>query len=80
MEIVILSVLLLVGVAYGYYTASGSGIAEPPYRQGYSGAPGGLGARSASGRDDRVSMDSRTCGTHLPLAFAALTAAMQSKM
>jgi hypothetical protein len=63
MEIVIVSVLLLVGVVYGYYTASGSGIAEHPYRQAYSDAPGAFGAGSASGRDHRVSLDSWTRGT-----------------
>jgi hypothetical protein len=63
MEIVIVSIVLFVGVAYGYYTVSGSGIAEHPYGQAYSDAPGALGPGSASGRDSRVSMDSWTRGT-----------------
>jgi hypothetical protein len=63
MEIVIASILLLVGVIYGYYTVAGSGIAEHPYRQAYSDAPGAFGAGSASGRDDRVSMGTWTRGT-----------------
>jgi hypothetical protein len=63
MEIVIVSILLLVGVIYGYYTVRGSGIAEHPYRQAYSDAPGAFGAGSVSGRDDRVSMRSWTRGT-----------------
>jgi hypothetical protein len=62
-EIVIVSILLLVGVIYGYYTVSGSGIAEHPYRQSYSDAPGAFGAGSASGRDERVSISSWTRGT-----------------
>jgi hypothetical protein len=63
MEIVIASILLLVGVIYGYYTVKGSGIAEHPYRQAYSDAPGAFGPGSASGRDDRVSMGTWTRGT-----------------
>ena len=54
MEIVIVSIVMLVGVIYGYYTVSGSGIAEHPYRKVYGGAPGAFGPGSASGHDDRV--------------------------
>ena len=39
MEIVIVSIVLLVGVIYGYYTVSGSGIAEHPYGKVYGGRP-----------------------------------------
>jgi len=63
MEIMIVSIVLLVGVIYGYYTVSGSGIAEHPYRQAYSDAPGAFGAGSASGRDERVSMSDWSRGT-----------------
>lgn len=63
MEIVIVSILLLVGVVYGYYTVSGSGIAGHPYGQAYSDAPGAFGPGSASGRDERVSISSWSRGT-----------------
>lgn len=63
MEIVILCVVMLVGVIYGYYTTSGSGIEEHPYGKIYAGAPGAHGPASASGRDDRVEMASWTRGT-----------------
>lgn len=58
MEIALLVVMVVmfVGVVYGYYTVSGSGIAERPYGKIYGGAPGAFGPGSASGRDDRVSM------------------------
>jgi hypothetical protein len=56
MEIVIVSILMLIGVIYGYYTVSGSGIAEHPYGKIYQGAPGAHGPGSASGHDERVSM------------------------
>ena len=39
MEIIIASVLMLIGVVYGYYTVDGSGIAEHPYHDVYDGAP-----------------------------------------
>jgi hypothetical protein len=63
MEIVIVSFVLLVGVIYGYYTVSGSGIAEHPHGKIYSGAPGAKGPGSASGRDERVSMRNWSRGT-----------------
>jgi hypothetical protein len=56
MEIVIVSLVMLVGVIYGYYTTSGSGIEEHPYGKIYGGA-------SASGRDDRVDIGTWTRGT-----------------
>jgi hypothetical protein len=63
MEIVIVSLVLLVGVIYGYYTVSGSGIAEHPHGKIYSGAPGAKGPGSASGRDERVVMRNWSRGT-----------------
>jgi hypothetical protein len=63
MEIVIVSIVLLVGVIYGYYTVSGSGIAEHPYGKVYGGAPGAHAPASASGRDDSVSMRNWSRGT-----------------
>lgn len=63
MEIVIFCVLMLGGVVYGYYTVGGSGIAEHPYGQSYSDAPGAYGPGSASGRDERVSISSWSRGT-----------------
>ncbi len=63
MEIIIFSVVMLVGVIYGYYTTSGSGIAETPYGNVYGGAPGARGASSVSGRDERVRMADWSRGT-----------------
>ena len=63
MEIVIFCFIMLAGVVYGYYTVSGSGIAEHPYRQAYSDSPGAFGPGSASGRDERVSISTWTRGT-----------------
>jgi hypothetical protein len=48
--------LILVGVIFGYYTRTGSGISERPYGKVYGGAPGAKGPGSTSGRDDRVTM------------------------
>lgn len=63
MEIVIVCFVMLAGVVYGYYTVSGSGIAEHPYGDRHGGAPGALGPGSASGHDGRVSMRNWTRGT-----------------
>jgi hypothetical protein len=63
MEILIVSIVMLVGVIYGYYTVGGSGIAEHPHGKIYSGAPGAHAPASASGRDDRVSISSWSRGT-----------------
>jgi hypothetical protein len=62
-EILIFCAVMFVGVVYGYYTVGGSGIAEHPYRNAYSDAPGAFGPGSASGRDARVSMGSWSRGT-----------------
>jgi hypothetical protein len=40
-------------VAYGYFTAIGSGINPRPYNKIYGGAPGAFGPGNVSGRDDR---------------------------
>jgi hypothetical protein len=63
MEIVIVSIVMLVGVIYGYYTVSGSGIAEHPYGKVYGGAPGASAPASASGHDDSVTMRNWSRGT-----------------
>jgi hypothetical protein len=63
MPLVIVGIVLLIGVIYGYYTVSGSGIAEHPHGNRYMGAPGAYGPASASGRDPRVSMDTWSRGT-----------------
>ena len=51
MEILIFSLVMFVGVVYGYYTVDGSGIAEHPYRDVYGGAPGAFAPADVSGRD-----------------------------
>jgi hypothetical protein len=63
MEIVIFSVVMLVGVVYGYYTVDGSGIAEHPYHDIYGGAPGAFAPASAYGRDQTVSLATWSHGT-----------------
>jgi hypothetical protein len=63
MEILILCVVMLVGVIYGYYTVEGSGIAEHPYHDVYGGAPGAFSPASVSGRDETISMRNWTRGT-----------------
>jgi hypothetical protein len=60
---IIFCAVMFVGVVYGWYTVSGSGIAERPYRRRYSDAPGAFGSSSVSGHDDRVDMSSWTRGT-----------------
>ena len=54
MEIVIVSIVMLVGVVYGYYTVSGSGIAEHPHGKIYSGAPGRSDRQRLRARRDRL--------------------------
>ena len=63
MEILVVSALMLIGAVYGYFTVSGSGIAETPYGKVYGGAPGAHSPSSASGRDERVSISDWTRGT-----------------
>ncbi|MGH2823742.1 MAG: hypothetical protein ACRDLY_12115 [Thermoleophilaceae bacterium] len=63
MEIVIFCIVMFIGVVYGYYTVSGSGIAEHPHGKIYSGAPGAFGPAGASGRDESVSMRNWSRGT-----------------
>jgi hypothetical protein len=63
MEIVIFCIVMFIGVVYGYYTVSGSGIAETPYGKIYGGAPGAHSPASASGRDRSVTMRDWSRGT-----------------
>lgn len=63
MEIVIFCVVGLIGVIYGYFTVTGSGISEHPHGKIYSGAPGASRPASASGRDDRVRIADWSRGT-----------------
>lgn len=57
------AILMLVGVIYGYYTVSGSGISERPYRKIYGGAPGAFGPASASGKDSTARVTDWSRGT-----------------
>jgi hypothetical protein len=54
---------MFAAVVYGYFTVDGSGISETPYGKVYGGAPGAYGPGSASGRDERVSIQDWTRGT-----------------
>jgi hypothetical protein len=60
---VIFSVVMFVGVVYGFFTVSGSGIAERPYRRIYGNSRGAWGPGSASGRDERVKIANWSRGT-----------------
>jgi hypothetical protein len=60
---IIFSVVMFIGVVYGYFTVSGSGIAERPYRRVYGNSRGAWGPGSASGRDDRVDINTWSRGT-----------------
>lgn len=63
MEILIFMAVLFFGVVHGYYTLSGSGISEHPYRDHHGGAPGAFAPASASGRDHTVRVQNWTRGT-----------------
>jgi hypothetical protein len=63
MEILVFSVLMLIGVVYGYFTVEGSGIAEHPYHDVYGGAPGAFAPASVSGRDETIAMRNWSRGT-----------------
>jgi flagellar basal body-associated protein FliL len=63
MEILIVSVVMLVGVIYGYFTLTGSGIAEHPYRDTHAGAPGAFAPASVFGRDESISINTWSRGT-----------------
>jgi hypothetical protein len=60
---IMFSVVMFIGVVYGYFTVSGSGIAERPYRRVYGNSRGAWGPGSASGRDDRVDINNWSRGT-----------------
>ena len=60
---IIFCVVMFVGVVYGWYTVSGSGIAEHPHGKIYSGAPGAHGPASAIGRDHGVDIHNWSRGT-----------------
>jgi hypothetical protein len=63
MELIVVSVLVLIGVIYGYYTAEGSGIAEHPYHDVHGGAPGAFAPARVSGRDETVAIRNWSRGT-----------------
>jgi hypothetical protein len=63
MEILVVSVVMLIGVVYGYFTVTGSGIAEHPYRDVHGGAPGAFAPASAFGRDQSISISNWSRGT-----------------
>ena len=59
MEIVVVCVVLLIGVVYGYYTVQGSGISEHPYHDLH----GGFAPASVSGRDETITIRNWSRGT-----------------
>jgi hypothetical protein len=59
---VIVVVLILAGIVYGYFTVSGSGIAQHPH-DGSDGAPGAKGPSKSSGRDEGEGSALDTHGT-----------------
>jgi hypothetical protein len=63
MEILVVCVVLLIGVVYGYYTVEGSGIAEHPYHNVNGGAPGAFAPASMSGRDETIAVRNWSRGT-----------------
>ena len=54
LEFAVFLVVAFVGLVWGYYTRTGSGIDEHPYGKIYGGAPGAMGPSSVSGRDPRA--------------------------
>ena len=60
---IVLCVVMFIGVVYGWFTVSGSGIAERPYRRVHGNSRGAWGPGSASGRDNRVDMNMWSRGT-----------------
>jgi len=60
---IIFCVVMFVGVVYGWFTVSGSGIAETPYKRIYGGAPGAHSRASALGRDESVNIHNWSRGT-----------------
>jgi hypothetical protein len=63
MEILVASLVMLIGVVYGYFTLTGSGIAEHPYRDVHGSAPGAFAPASVSGRDQSISISNWSRGT-----------------
>jgi hypothetical protein len=59
MEILIVLALLLVGLIYGSYTRSGSGIDHHPYGRRYSDSPGAYRRSQISGREGIARLSSR---------------------
>jgi hypothetical protein len=59
--VVLVLVLLLIGLAVGFFTEAGSGIALRPWRGGTS--PGAKGKEEASGRDEGGGVPIDTHGT-----------------
>ena len=60
---IIFCLVMFVGVVDGWYTVSGSGIAEHPYGKIYGGAPGAIGSASVMGLDESVDIHNWSRGT-----------------
>jgi hypothetical protein len=56
-------VIAFFGVAYGYFTITGSGINSHPYGKIYGGAPGAGRKSDASGHDSRERISDWSRGT-----------------
>jgi hypothetical protein len=59
MEFIAAMVLMLVGLIYGSYTRTGSGIDHHPHSRRYSDSPAAAQRATISGRDGIASMYSR---------------------
>jgi len=60
--LIVVIVLLLIGVVYGFYTRSGSGIEPRPW-DGSGGAPGAKGQGEVTGQDEGEGAAFDTHGT-----------------
>ena len=58
-EFLAIIIVFGIGLIYGLYTKTGSGIAQRPYSNRWSDAPGANGASQISGKDGLAHLTSR---------------------
>ena len=56
-------IVMFIAIVWTLFTPRGSAITERPYFNQYGGAPGATGAGTASGHDERVTMQDWSRGT-----------------